>query len=165
MPQGEEKPPLCKGGKTAEGGQGGLTALTNLRPIARCGSTAWVQRHAGPVSGRPYCAAALSNRTRAGCVQPGKEASLVQREVAANAAGGIDEVPPLATCAAALSNQTGAEPFNGPYNPPCMAAPCCPPFTQRGLFFALRDTTDQGKESMGAGSPSAPSGHDQRPML
>ena len=66
----------------------------------------------------------------------GKEASLVQREVAANAAGGIDEVPPLATCAAALSNQTGAEPFNGPYNPPCMAAPCCPPFAQGGLRSA-----------------------------
>ena len=38
----------------------------------------------------------------------GKEASLVQREVAANAAGGIDEVPPLATCAPALSSRTQA---------------------------------------------------------
>ena len=42
----------------------------------------------------PYCAAAPGNRTRAGCMNQGKEASLVQREVAANAAGGIGGVPP-----------------------------------------------------------------------
>ena len=47
-------------------------------------------------------------------------------------------------------------------NPPGMALPCCPPFAQGGLFFALRHTTDlgqsfsmagcahSGKESMGA---------------
>ena len=39
-------------------------------------------------------APALGNRTRVGCMNQGKEASLVQREVAANAAGGIGGVPP-----------------------------------------------------------------------
>ena len=31
--------------------------------------------------------------------------------------------------------------FVWPYNPPCMALPCCPPFAQGGLFFAQANTT------------------------
>ena len=45
---------------------------------------------------------------KAGCVQSGKEAPLVQRGVAACAAGGIGSVPLHPYCAAALSNRTKA---------------------------------------------------------
>ena len=50
---------------------------------------------------------------------------------------------------------------NGPYNPPSMALPCCPPFAQGGLrraaagktLFAWMDTTGLARErSMGAAS-------------
>src|SRR5699024_4861365 len=64
-------------------------------------------------------AAALSNRTKVDPVPGSKEASLVQREVAANAAGGIVKL---------------GESFTRLYNPPCMAEPCCPPFAQGGLW-------------------------------
>ena len=64
-------------------------------------------------------------------------------------------VPPHPNCAAALGKQRDAAPilrshagqqnqvesFTEFYNPPCMAAPCCPPFAQGRLFFAWVDTT------------------------
>ena len=98
----------------------------------------------------PYYAAALSNRTRAGCVQPGKEASLVQREVAANAAGGIDPVPgrPSATEKAAIQNKIPRFPGNF-----CSVRP--PDQRDAGPvpFFALAGCVDPGEESMAVRPP------------
>ena len=39
-------------------------------------------------------------------------------------------------CAAALGNRTRLGGLTQFYNPPCMAAPCCPPFAQGGLRSA-----------------------------
>ena len=41
--------------------------------------------------------------------------------------------PPRPNCAPALGHVIKLSGFVWPYNPPCMALPCCPPFAQGGL--------------------------------
>ncbi len=101
-----------------------------------------MQRHAGPVAGRPKLSQAVCF---AGTPAPAL-ASQRREKLPCNPGGEAQKRP------------VGC---NGPYNPPSMALPCCPPFAQGGLrraaagktLFAWMDTTGLARErSMGAAS-------------